>query len=291
MAFCSSRTLPGQECSTSAWRAASLRLQVLAPHLARVALEEGVGQDQDVAAPAAQRRDLDRAAPRAGSRGPRGTPCAPPPALQVAVGRRHHPHVHADRLHAADPLELLLLHQPQDLAPAATSGMSPISSRNSVPWWAISTLPTLRPVAPVKAPFSWPNSSFSSSVSGMAAQLMATNGPLARVRELVQRRAPSAPCRCRSRRGRSTVASVGAARWMASIVSFSAGSSPRTRGRPKRRWYSSFSSTYSVIRRRWSMARLDQEQQVIGVHGLGEELGGAVLHRAAPPPRRCRRRS
>ena len=30
--------------------------------------------------------------------------------------------------------------------------------------------------APVKAPFSWPNSSLSSSVSGMAAQLIARNG-------------------------------------------------------------------------------------------------------------------
>ena len=35
-------------------------------------------------------------------------------------------------------------------------------------------------MAPVKAPFSWPNSSLSSSVSGIAAQFTATNGPLAR---------------------------------------------------------------------------------------------------------------
>ena len=34
--------------------------------------------------------------------------------------------------------------------------------------------------APVNAPFSWPNSSLSSSVSGIAAQLTATNGPVAR---------------------------------------------------------------------------------------------------------------
>ena len=36
--------------------------------------------------------------------------------------------------------------------------------------------PSRRSVAPVKAPRSWPNSSLSISVSGMAAQLMATNG-------------------------------------------------------------------------------------------------------------------
>ena len=35
-------------------------------------------------------------------------------------------------------------------------------------------------VAPVNAPFAWPNSSLSSSVSGSAAQLTATNGPAAR---------------------------------------------------------------------------------------------------------------
>src|SRR3990172_7310880 len=34
--------------------------------------------------------------------------------------------------------------------------------------------------APVNAPFSWPNSSASSSVSGMAAQFTATNGPFRR---------------------------------------------------------------------------------------------------------------
>jgi hypothetical protein len=52
-----------------------------------------------------------------------------------------------------------------------------------------------------------------------------------------------------------TVASVAAARWRASIASLSVGSSPSTRGSPKRRWYSSFRSTSSVTRRRFSTAR------------------------------------
>ena len=43
--------------------------------------------------------------------------------------------------------------------------MSPISSRKTVPPSATSNLPFLRYCAPVKAPFSWPNSSLSSSVS------------------------------------------------------------------------------------------------------------------------------
>ena len=56
------------------------------------------------------------------------------------------------------------------------SDMSPISSRNTVPSSASSNLPGLRPVAPVKEPFSWPNSSLSSSVSTMAEQLMPMKG-------------------------------------------------------------------------------------------------------------------
>ncbi|MFZ2053708.1 MAG: hypothetical protein WAU81_05875 [Candidatus Aminicenantales bacterium] len=59
--------------------------------------------------------------------------------------------------------------------------MSPISSRKIVPPSACSNLPTLRSVAPVKAPFSWPKSSLSINSSGMAAQLTWTNGSLARM--------------------------------------------------------------------------------------------------------------
>src|ERR1700741_2406214 len=58
----------------------------------------------------------------------------------------------------------------RSLACMAT-GMSPISSRKSVPPSACSNLPTWRPAAPVKAPFSWPKSSDSISSAGTAAQL------------------------------------------------------------------------------------------------------------------------
>ena len=66
------------------------------------------------------------------------------------------------------------------LACSRTS-ISEISSSSSVPPFASSNLPTRRATAPVKAPFSWPNSSDSSSVSGMAAQLTQMNGFLARL--------------------------------------------------------------------------------------------------------------
>ena len=55
--------------------------------------------------------------------------------------------------------------------------MSPISSRKMVPRLARLKSPGSAVFASVKAPLAWPNSSLSSSVSGMAAQLMATNGP------------------------------------------------------------------------------------------------------------------
>ena len=55
--------------------------------------------------------------------------------------------------------------------------MSAISSRNSVPVCAVSNLPLRLATASVNEPFSWPNSSLSISVSGMAAQLTATKGP------------------------------------------------------------------------------------------------------------------
>ncbi|EKD68477.1 MAG: hypothetical protein ACD_47C00603G0001 [uncultured bacterium] len=54
--------------------------------------------------------------------------------------------------------------------------ISPISSRKIVPLSASSNFPILSAVAPVKAPFLWPNSSDSRSVSGIAAQFIFTNG-------------------------------------------------------------------------------------------------------------------
>ena len=54
--------------------------------------------------------------------------------------------------------------------------MSPISSRKMVPPSAASKSPFWSRWAPVKAPFTWPNSSDSRSVSVSAPQLSATNG-------------------------------------------------------------------------------------------------------------------
>ena len=53
---------------------------------------------------------------------------------------------------------------------------SPISSRKIVPPSASSKRPCRIATAPVNAPFSWPNSSLSTSVGGSAAQLTRTSG-------------------------------------------------------------------------------------------------------------------
>ena len=63
--------------------------------------------------------------------------------------------------------------------PAGRRSSSPISSRKIEPRWASANLPLFVPVASVNAPLTWPKSSDSSSVSGMAAQLTLMNGMLA----------------------------------------------------------------------------------------------------------------
>ena len=61
---------------------------------------------------------------------------------------------------------------------ACRSGcISDTSSSNIVPPLASSNLPIRLALAPVNAPFSWPNNSDSRRFSGIAAQLTAINGP------------------------------------------------------------------------------------------------------------------
>ena len=90
-----------------------------------------------------------------------------------------HAHVHGDGLVAAEALDGLFLQDAQQFG-LRVGVMSPISSRKIVPPLACSKRPMRRAAAPVKAPRSWPKSSLSSRVSGMAAQLTAMNGLAAR---------------------------------------------------------------------------------------------------------------
>ena len=87
-------------------------------------------------------------------------------------------------------------------------GSSPISSRKSVPPSASSKRPMRRAMAPVKAPFSWPNSSLSTSPAGRAAQLTLISGlAVRRLWEWIARAISSLPVPVSPLI--STVASVG----------------------------------------------------------------------------------
>jgi hypothetical protein len=72
---------------------------------------------------------------------------------EVAVGRADDADVDLDRLLPAAALEPPLLEHAQSLV-CRPSGSSPTSSRNSVPWSAISNRPACFSVAPGNAPFS-----------------------------------------------------------------------------------------------------------------------------------------
>jgi hypothetical protein len=95
--------------------------------------------------------------------------------------RRDDAHVAANGLVAADALEGAFLQYPQRSLTCICSDMSPISSRNSVPPSANSKRPIRVDSAPVKAPFSWPNSSLSRRSAGIAPQFTGTNGCPARL--------------------------------------------------------------------------------------------------------------
>jgi hypothetical protein len=90
-----------------------------------------------------------------------------------------------------------------------SSGSSPISSRKIVPWCASAKRPGLRWMAPVNAPFSWPKSSLSASVAGMAPQFTFTiTASRRRLRVWIARAISSLPVPVSP--NTSTVASVAA---------------------------------------------------------------------------------
>ena len=96
--------------------------------------------------------------------------------FDVAVRRRDHAHVDFEALRRAD--------RAAPGAPAARAAASPAAApacRRSRPGRACpcspsGTGPCGRACAPVNEPLTWPNSSDSSSCSGIAPQLIATNG-------------------------------------------------------------------------------------------------------------------
>ena len=130
-------------------------------------------------------------------------------------------------------------------------------------------------VAPVNAPFSWPNSSLSSRCSGRAAQLTPRTGLAARGLQLVDRARRRPPCRCRSRRGAARSRAVPPRR--ATSTPRASGScrprSPRSGPPPRRR------GARSGRESAWRSSAFPARSRGAGVDGLGHEVVGALLHR------------
>ena len=179
MRFSNSRTLPGHAWAETAGVGGLGEAADAAAELPVESGQEVVGQQQRVAAAVAQRRNAHRdgvhaveqvAAERA----------LVDLLLEARVGRGDDAHIDLDRAAAR--------RSARSSGPAGSAAASPAAgaagrrSRRGTAcrWLALSILPMVCFTAPVNAPRSWPNSSDSSRFSGIAPQLMATNGCLAR---------------------------------------------------------------------------------------------------------------
>ncbi len=94
----------------------------------------------------------------------------------VSVGRAENTHVDLNFLRSAQALKISVLQHAKQRLACNCGLISAISSSNNVPPSASSNFPGRAAFAPVNAPRSWPNNSLSSKVSGIAAQLIFTNG-------------------------------------------------------------------------------------------------------------------
>ena len=175
MTLASSRTLPGHGYSASATYASGADRRAVAVAAAHV-LEEVIDEQRDVLAPLAQRRhvDVDHVDPV--------VEVLPEQPLghhlrQGPVRGRDHAHVDAaaDAV-GADLLQLARLEEAQQHALHAEAHLADLVEEDACRSSAFSSMPGLSRYAPVKLPFTWPNSSDSSSVSGRPAQLTVMNG-------------------------------------------------------------------------------------------------------------------
>ena len=144
--------------------------------------DEVAGQRQDVAGSLAQRRQFETDDIEPVVQVLAEVPGIDRP-LQLHVGRRQHAHVDGDALARPQAHHLALLQHAQQLDLDRHRQVADLVEEQ-VPPLASSNQPALAARAPVKAPFSWPNSSASTSDSEKAPQLTATNGPLRRALRL-----------------------------------------------------------------------------------------------------------
>ena len=178
---------------------------------------------------------------------------------------------------AAEPRELAVLQHLQQLRLQAGC-ISLISSRKIVPWFAYSNLPSLRFCAPVKAPFSKPKSSLSSSSDGSAAQFTFTKGWSRRPESWCSVRATSSlpvPLSPRT----STVMSVSATCSMISRTSRIFGSSPHSSSSSASERDAAAQLLDLLLERALLERLLEGELELLDLERLAQEVGGAELHR------------
>ena len=196
--------------------------------------------------------------------------------VEGPVRRRDDPDVDLDRDRAADPVERALLEHAQELGLRGRRQARRSRRGRSCRRRRARTFPCRRPAAPVNEPRSWPKSSLSSSVSGIAAQLMATNAPARRGRELVDRAGEELLARAalaleQDRRvGRRDA------------LRFRAHGADRGRLSDDRRHRLrlGFGEEQRFARARPALDRpRDEQPQQIGIDRLGDEVFGAALHR------------
>ena len=147
------------------------------PELAAEPAEEVLDQERDVLAALAQRRQVDADHVEAVVEVLAEAALARPPRAGRGWWRRRRARRRASGCGPPTPLDLALLQGAQQLGLERRAAARRSRRGRACRRRPARTGPAVRSLAPVKAPFSWPNSSLSSSVSGMAAQLTATKGP------------------------------------------------------------------------------------------------------------------
>ena len=178
---------------------------------------------------------------------------------QVAVGGRDRP-ARPPAIGRLEPTRSMVFScSTRSSLTCISGGRSPTSSRSSVPPPAASKRPVRLRSAPVKAPFSWPNSSLSSRVVRERAAVHGDEGHLRPAGRRRGSRARPAPCRCRSRR------------------SAAPGPSTPPRGRPSR--------AARTWRRRRSRCRGSTRSRPAGASARGSPAAGGAP--ASPCRTRC----
>jgi hypothetical protein len=98
----------------------------------------------------------------------------------VLIGRGDHARVDLDRAVAADAPDFTVLESAQQAHLHVRAHFADFIEEKRAAVRLFKQQPLRREIAPVNAPFSWPKSSLSSRLSGIAPQLIATNGPFLR---------------------------------------------------------------------------------------------------------------